>query len=134
MVARLRVTVTRPFFLQSTVHRYLLRLVDEPFRTCIVGGQRRPEDAADATGVMALFNAAWLSLRSGAAPFRSLGRISVTLDQELLTLGTGHAVIVSRGKSPSDMNSRRAAMVSAGFCSGKKCPPRTAQPRTFDAH
>jgi len=32
----------------------------------------------DATGVMALFNAARLSLRSGAAPFRSLGRISVT--------------------------------------------------------
>ena len=31
----------------------------------------------DATGVMALFNAARLSLRSGAAPFRSLGRISV---------------------------------------------------------
>ncbi len=40
-----------------------------------------PPDAArpgDATGVMALFNAARLSLRSGAAPFRSLGRISVT--------------------------------------------------------
>jgi hypothetical protein len=32
----------------------------------------------DATGVMALFDAARLSLRSGAAPFRSLGRISVT--------------------------------------------------------
>jgi hypothetical protein len=32
----------------------------------------------DATGVMALFNAARLSLRSGAAPFRSLGRLSVT--------------------------------------------------------
>ena len=32
----------------------------------------------DATGVMTLFNAARLSLRSGAAPFRSLGRISVT--------------------------------------------------------
>jgi hypothetical protein len=31
----------------------------------------------DATGVIALFNAARLSLRSGAAPFRSLGRISV---------------------------------------------------------
>jgi hypothetical protein len=31
----------------------------------------------DATGVMALFNAARLGLRSGAAPFRSLGRISV---------------------------------------------------------
>ncbi len=31
----------------------------------------------DATGVTALFNAARLSLRSGAAPFRSLGRISV---------------------------------------------------------
>jgi superfamily II DNA or RNA helicase len=39
-----------------------------------------PPEAArpgDATGVMALFNAARLSLRSGAAPFRSLGRISV---------------------------------------------------------
>jgi hypothetical protein len=32
----------------------------------------------DATGVTTLFNAARLSLRSGAAPFRSLGRISVT--------------------------------------------------------
>ena len=32
----------------------------------------------DATGVMTLSNAARLSLRSGAAPFRSLGRISVT--------------------------------------------------------
>jgi len=32
----------------------------------------------DATGVMTLFDAARLSLRSGAAPFRSLGRISVT--------------------------------------------------------
>ncbi len=32
----------------------------------------------DATGVMTLFNAARLSLRSGAAPFRSLGKISVT--------------------------------------------------------
>lgn len=31
----------------------------------------------DGTGVMALFNAARLNLRSGAAPFRSLGRISV---------------------------------------------------------
>src|SRR3984893_17552974 len=36
------------------------------------------EKPGDATGVMALFNAARLSLRSGAAPFRSLGRISVT--------------------------------------------------------
>jgi hypothetical protein len=31
----------------------------------------------DATGVMTLFIAARLNLRSGAAPFRSLGRISV---------------------------------------------------------
>src|SRR5262245_51749441 len=38
-------------------------------------GVARP---GDATVVMALFNAARLSLRSGAAPFRSLGRISVT--------------------------------------------------------
>jgi superfamily II DNA or RNA helicase len=37
-----------------------------------------PARAGDATGVMSLFNAARLSLRSGAAPFRSLGRISVT--------------------------------------------------------
>jgi superfamily II DNA or RNA helicase len=36
-----------------------------------------PRDAGDATGVMALFDAARLNLRSGAAPFRSLGRISV---------------------------------------------------------
>lgn len=37
-----------------------------------------PKSLGDATGVMALFNAARLNLRSGAAPFRSLGRISVT--------------------------------------------------------
>ena len=37
-----------------------------------------PERPGDATGVMTLFNAARLNLRSGAAPFRSLGRISVT--------------------------------------------------------
>ena len=37
-----------------------------------------PEHPGDATGVMTLFNAARLNLRSGAAPFRSLGRISVT--------------------------------------------------------
>jgi len=36
-----------------------------------------PGRAGDATGVMLLFDAARLSLRSGAAPFRSLGRISV---------------------------------------------------------
>jgi SNF2 family DNA or RNA helicase len=36
------------------------------------------ERPGDATGVMTLFDAARLSLRSGAAPFRSLGRISVT--------------------------------------------------------
>jgi superfamily II DNA or RNA helicase len=38
-----------------------------------------PEPAAggDATGIMTLFDAARLSLRSGAGPFRSLGRISV---------------------------------------------------------
>src|SRR5204863_2552486 len=41
----------------------------------VLPGAARP---GDATGVMALFNAARLSLRSGAAPFRSLGRISVT--------------------------------------------------------
>jgi SNF2 family DNA or RNA helicase len=35
------------------------------------------ERPGDATGVMTLFNAARLNLRSGAAPFRSLGRISV---------------------------------------------------------
>jgi superfamily II DNA or RNA helicase len=35
------------------------------------------EKPGDATGVMTLFNAARLNLRSGAAPFRSLGRISV---------------------------------------------------------
>jgi SNF2 family DNA or RNA helicase len=38
----------------------------------------RPEHPGDATGVMTLLNAARLNLRSGAAPFRSLGRISVT--------------------------------------------------------
>jgi hypothetical protein len=37
-----------------------------------------PEHPGDATGVMTLFNAARLNLRSGAAPFRSLGRLSVT--------------------------------------------------------
>ena len=36
-----------------------------------------PARCGDATGVMTLFDAARLSLRSGAAPFRSLGRISV---------------------------------------------------------
>ena len=36
-----------------------------------------PAHCGDATGVMTLFDAARLSLRSGAAPFRSLGRISV---------------------------------------------------------
>lgn len=36
-----------------------------------------PDRPGDATGVMTLFNAARLNLRSGAAPFRSLGRISV---------------------------------------------------------
>ena len=36
-----------------------------------------PSRCGDATGVMMLFDAARLSLRSGAAPFRSLGRISV---------------------------------------------------------
>ena len=36
-----------------------------------------PNACGDASGVMALFDAARLSLRSGAAPFRSLGRISV---------------------------------------------------------
>jgi superfamily II DNA or RNA helicase len=35
------------------------------------------ERPGDATGVMALFDAARLNLRSGAAPFRSIGRISV---------------------------------------------------------
>jgi hypothetical protein len=37
-----------------------------------------PARPGDATGVMTLFNAARLSLRSGAALSRSLGRISVT--------------------------------------------------------
>jgi SNF2-related domain len=37
-----------------------------------------PTYPGDATGVMTLFNAARLNLRSGAAPFRSLGQISVT--------------------------------------------------------
>jgi putative transposase len=32
-----------PPFLQSTVHRYLVDRVDEPFRTRIVGGQRGPD-------------------------------------------------------------------------------------------
>ena len=36
-----------------------------------------PAAAGDATGIMTLFDAARLSLRSGAGPFRSLGRISV---------------------------------------------------------
>jgi superfamily II DNA or RNA helicase len=46
----------------------------------ITSAEFGPPEAArpgDTTGVMALFNAARLSLRSGAAPFRSLGRISV---------------------------------------------------------
>lgn len=37
-----------------------------------------PARPGDATGVLTLFNAARLGLRAGAAPFRSLGRISVT--------------------------------------------------------
>src|SRR6266481_2290906 len=37
-----------------------------------------PVSGGDATGIMTLFDAARLNLRSGAAPFRSLGRISVT--------------------------------------------------------
>ena len=36
-----------------------------------------PTGGGDATGIMTLFDAARLSLRSGAGPFRSLGRISV---------------------------------------------------------
>jgi len=36
-----------------------------------------PNASGDATGIMTLFDAARLGLRSGAAPFRSLGRISV---------------------------------------------------------
>jgi len=36
-----------------------------------------PESGGDATGIMTLFDAARLSLRSGAGPFRSLGHISV---------------------------------------------------------
>jgi hypothetical protein len=36
-----------------------------------------PQSGGDATGIMTLFEAARLSLRSGAGPFRSLGRISV---------------------------------------------------------
>jgi superfamily II DNA or RNA helicase len=36
-----------------------------------------PVSGGDATGIMTLFDAARLSLRSGAGPFRSLGRISV---------------------------------------------------------
>src|SRR6516164_6787520 len=36
-----------------------------------------PQSGGDATGIMTLFDAARLSLRSGAGPFRSLGRISV---------------------------------------------------------
>jgi hypothetical protein len=36
-----------------------------------------PASGGDATGIMTLFDAARLSLRSGAGPFRSLGRISV---------------------------------------------------------
>jgi SNF2 family DNA or RNA helicase len=37
----------------------------------------KPVSGGDATGIMTLFDAARLSLRSGAGPFRSLGRISV---------------------------------------------------------
>jgi superfamily II DNA or RNA helicase len=37
-----------------------------------------PRHTGDATGSLLLYDAARLSLRSGAAPFRSLGRISVT--------------------------------------------------------
>ena len=36
-----------------------------------------PMSGGDATGIMTLFDAARLSLRSGAGPFRSLGHISV---------------------------------------------------------
>ena len=44
-----------------------------------------PTGAGDATGVMTLFDAARLSLRSGAAPFRSLGRVSVVANPLELT-------------------------------------------------
>jgi hypothetical protein len=44
------------------------------------------EKPGDATGVMALFNAARHSPRSGAAPFRSLGRISVTPPYQFVPL------------------------------------------------
>jgi hypothetical protein len=37
----------------------------------------QPVSGGDATGIMTLFDAARLSLRSGAGPFRSLGHISV---------------------------------------------------------
>jgi hypothetical protein len=40
-------------------------------------GDPEPVAGGDATGIMTLFDAARLSLRSGAGPFRSLGRISV---------------------------------------------------------
>ena len=40
-------------------------------------GDPEPATGGDATGIMTLFDAARLSLRSGAGPFRSLGRISV---------------------------------------------------------
>jgi len=36
-----------------------------------------PVSGGGATGIMTLFDAARLSLRSGAGPFRSLGRITV---------------------------------------------------------
>src|SRR6516164_5682104 len=40
-------------------------------------GDPEPVAGGDATGIMTLFDAARLSLRSGAGPFRSLGHISV---------------------------------------------------------
>ena len=40
-------------------------------------GDPEPISGGDATGIMTLFDAARLSLRSGAGPFRSLGHISV---------------------------------------------------------
>ncbi len=58
------------------IHRAFARLGIERVETAAFP-LPSPEDASDAVSAELLFNAARLSLRDGAGPFRSLGRISV---------------------------------------------------------
>jgi hypothetical protein len=75
----------------------------------------------DATGVMALFNAARLSLRSGAAPFRSLGRISVTprpyqFVPLIMALRLDPVRLVDLLVEPVDPARAAAAILGAAYC------------------